>query len=167
MTKPRRSCILSILLNGSLGLLPVTLIATSQGGSALFYVLLLASVVALACLPAPPSDTLRSYRTLAVCVSFTLLAVLASQAAHHFASGFGSEFERAARLVLGILVVLAAFRRLNDRDVHYPILGFGIAAWVAAITVALLAWKTGGRPETEEYNAVGYGNLLLRYSPHF
>lgn len=163
MTTTRRYCILSILLNGSLGLLPVTLMATSQGGSALFYVLVLACLVALACLPPPPTDSLRDYGILAVCVFVTLLAVLASQAAHHFAPGSGSEFERAARLVLGILVVLAACRRLNDRDLRYPILGFGAAAWVAASTVALLAWKTGGRPETEEYNAVGYGNLLLLF----
>ncbi|WP_233234476.1 O-antigen ligase [Bordetella sp. LUAb4] len=163
MTTPRRHCVLSILLNGSLGLLPVTLVATSQGGSVLFYVVILASLAALAYLPPPPAANLQGYRTLAVCVSVTLLAMLASQAAHHFASGFGSEFERAARLVLGILLVLAALLRLNDRSLRYPILGFGVAAWVAAITVALLAWKAGGRPETQEYNAVGYGNLLLLF----
>ncbi|OZI32049.1 hypothetical protein CAL29_29890 [Bordetella genomosp. 10] len=163
MTKTRRYCILSILLNGSLGLLPVMLMATSQGGSALFYVLLASSLAALACLPAPPDGSLRGYKTLAACIAVTLAAVLASQGGHHFASGSGSEFERAGRLVLGMLICLAALRRLDERDLWYPILGFAAAGWVAAITVAKLAWETQGRPETEEYNAVGYGNLLLLF----
>ncbi|MFC4276075.1 O-antigen ligase family protein [Achromobacter aloeverae] len=137
--------------------------ATSQGGSALFYVSLVASLAALACLPAPPDGSLGGYKTLAACLAVTLVAVLASQAAHHFASGSGSEFERAGRLVLGMLVCLAALRRLDPRDLRYPLLGFALAGWVASVTVAKLAWATGGRPETEEYNAVGYGNLLLLF----
>ncbi|ALM85296.1 O-antigen ligase [Bordetella sp. N] len=163
MTKTLRSSILSILLYGSLGLLPVMLMATSQGGSALFYIALVASLATLACMPAPPNGSLRGYGTLTACLAVTLVAVLASQAAHHFASGSGSEFERAGRLVLGMVFVLAALRRLDDRDLQYPIVGFSLAGLVAAITVVKLSWETGGRPETEEYNAVGYGNLLLLF----
>jgi len=163
MTKTRRYRILSILLAGSLGLLPVMLMATSQGGSALFYLLLVSSLAAIACMPAPPDGSLRGYRALGICLAVSLAAVLASQASHHFASGSGSEFERAGRLVLGVLICLAAFRRFDGRDFQYPILGFGLAGWIATATVAKLAWETGARPETEEYNAVGYGNLLLLF----
>ncbi|OWT74971.1 MULTISPECIES: O-antigen ligase [unclassified Achromobacter] len=163
MTTNRPYCFFSILLIGSIGLLPVLLVATSQGGSALFYVTLLLSVAAISCLSAPPDGSLRGYRTLTICLAVTLVAVLASQATHHFTSGSGSEFERAGRLVLGVLVCLAAFRRLDAGHLRFPVLGFGAASWIATATVAKLAWETGRRPETEEYNAVGYGNLLLLF----
>lgn len=161
MTKSSRYFIFSIPLIALLGLVPALLMSTSRGGSTAFFLLLLVSLATVISLKPPIHGVFEGYEWLAACISMTAVATVASQAAHGIWAG--SEIERAARLVLGILLSLAALRRLERHHLRYAMVGMVIACWITTATVITLSLEFSSRPETQEYNAVGYGNLMLLF----
>jgi len=144
--------------------LPPLLMATSKGGSAAFYLILVFALMTLASLPRnhDHSERLTTVKsTLIAALGLSVFAVVISQWVNGTWSG--SEFERALRLMLGLLLVFTALCRIPAAYLRWPIMGMLAACWVTAATIFPLAWQSGGRPQTEEYNAVTYGNLTLLF----
>ncbi|MCD0504887.1 O-antigen ligase family protein [Bordetella petrii] len=141
-------------------LLPI-LTLTVGGGSGLFYVLSLACLIIIAVTSAPQALlSLRPYRWQILTLCLPLVAALLSQYFNHRWSG--SETERGIRIALGYPLLLAAFLVIDPQRLRR-------AAWAGAmatclITTGIVAYLAGpafARPVTPQFNAVGYGNLML------
>lgn len=146
------------------GLSPLLIMSTSWGGSASYYLLFATSVLILLAtrrLPPPWAAPLRSYDALAVGLSILVLAVIIGQAWH--SSWHGSEIEKALRFALTPLILLAALR-VPRNNLRYCLVGIMVGTWYAALNVAWLAYLTGTRPVTKEFNAVSYGDLTLLFA---
>jgi len=143
------------------GLSPLLLMSTSGGGSASFYVLLAISVGILAAERHAPWTPLRQYGPLAAAFSIPLVAVLANQAWHQ--SWHSSDFEKALRFLLAMLVLAAAVR-IPRQQLRHAFVGILAATWYAAIEIARLAYTSHARPTTKEFNAVSYGDFTLLFA---
>jgi O-antigen ligase len=161
MTKFPRYFVFAVPLIALVGLVPALLMSTSRGGSGAFFLLLLISLLSAIFLKSPTEGAFDGYRWLAACLAMTAVATIASQTAHGTWSG--SEIERAIRLVVGILLTLAALRRLERPHLKYAVFGMVVACWLTTEAVIALSLQSNARPNTEEYNAVGYGNLMLLF----
>ncbi|GAB1577051.1 O-antigen ligase family protein [Bordetella petrii] len=149
----------SLLVTVLVGLLPV-LTLTMGGGSGLFYLLSLACLIIIAATPAPRRQALlRPYRWLIAALCLPLAAALLSQWLN--AEWGGAEIERGLRIALGFPCLTAAFL-LVDRDrLRQSAWGPLAAGVLAAAIVGYLAGPALERPLTPQFNAVGYGNLML------
>lgn len=155
---PRLSHYVAVAFTTALGVLPVLLLITHQGGSAAFHLTVLLSI-ALLWLPAPAGMArVPISRWLAVGMAVLLVAVLASLAVNGLWKG--SEVEKAARLLLTVLILAAALR-VPQALLARALLGVLPAIWVAAITIAGMVMESGRRPDTWQFNTVTYGNLTL------
>lgn len=164
MTKSPRYFASATPLVFLVGLLPALLMSTARGGSTVFFLIVVFSLIAVCTLRIPESTSggaFRNYWFLLACIALTALATLATQATHGI--WYGSELERALRLALGLPIVLTALLRLERRHLHYAAWGVAAACWTTAQAVFFLSYASTGRPETEEYNAVSYGNLMLLF----
>ena len=161
MSRSLRYCLTGIPLLTLVTALPILLMATSKGGSAAFYLILFCASATLAVLPRSPDRLHDVNAILTAALGLSVLAIVISQWVNDTWSG--SEFERALRLMLGLLLVFAAMRRLPATHLRWPIVGTLAACWITATAILSLAWESGGRPRTEEYNAVTYGNLTLLF----
>ena len=161
MSRSVRYFLTGLPLLALVGALPALLMATSKGGSAAFYLILICALATLALMPPNAKRLLNVNTLLTAALGLGVLAIVISQWVNNTWSG--SEFERALRLMLGLLLVWAAMRRLPTTHLRWPILGPLAACWVTTTTIFSLAWRDGGRPQTEEYNAVTYGNLTLLF----
>ena len=161
MSRSIRYCLTGIPLLTLVATLPALLMATSKGGSAAFYLILVCALMTLAGLPRRSEHLKNVNAILTAALGLSVLAVVISQWVNGTWSG--SEFERALRLMLGLLLVFAALRRMPAAHLRWPIVGAIAACWITATAILSLAWQSGGRPQTEEYNAVTYGNLTLLF----
>ncbi|MBV7485435.1 O-antigen ligase [Bordetella sp. BOR01] len=141
------------------GLLPV-LTLTIGGGSGLFYLLALICALVLAATPAPQRwQPLRPYRHLALALCLPLVAAVFSQLLN--AEWSGAEIERGLRIALGFPCLLAAFLLLDRNRLRQFAWGPLIAGLAATAVAAYLTGPMLQRPLTPQFNAVGYGNLML------
>ncbi|MCC7634368.1 O-antigen ligase family protein [Stenotrophomonas rhizophila] len=150
----------------ALGLSPVLLMSTMDGGSAGYYLLILLSFVVLAVVRAPAPGhawcaNRREYVWLGLGMAVMLVGVLASQLFHGLWKG--SEVEKAVRF-LTVVLVLAAALRIPRATLAHALFGLLLGIWYAVLNVAWLALSTGGRPATRQFNAVTYGDLTLLFS---
>ncbi|CAM3981118.1 O-antigen ligase family protein [Bordetella tumulicola] len=140
-------------------LLPV-LTLTVGGGSALFYLLIVACLCMVATTPATHwMQQLRPYRWLLLVLCLPLAAVLLSQLLN--AHWEGPSIERGLRISLGFPCLLAGFLLIDRQRLRHFIWGPITAGIAATAIVCYLAGPTLQRPPTPQFNAVGYGNLML------
>ncbi|MBO9330463.1 O-antigen polymerase [Achromobacter xylosoxidans] len=142
-------------------LLPIVNLTTG-GGSGLFYVLLVACLVR--CFTRDggihATGTSLSKSTAMIAAMFLpLVAIVISQLAH--GSVHAPSLERGARFSLAFPIMLGAFLSVDRQALRQAIWGFLVAGWAATATILWLILPNFNRPNTPEYNAVGYGNLLL------
>lgn len=154
-----RAC--SWLLILSVIAMPPLLLTTANGGSAAFYLALLSSIVVLA--TREPGPRPADFRLLWIAASLPLAATLLSAALHGDWPGSGAE--RGLRLALGLPLLLTALHACGIERLRHALWGLLAAGWAgAAVLASLIIRHPGERPVTTEYNAVGYGNLLLLFA---
>lgn len=158
--------ILAWVFTGALGLSPVLLMSTMDGGSAGYYGLVLLSVIVLAWVRRPVQGTVwcdnrREYLWMVSGMAVLLVGVLTSLAVHGLWKG--SEVEKAARF-LSVGLILAAALRIPRHVLAHAALGLLGGIWYAVLNVAWLVLSTGERPATRQFNAVTYGDLTLLFS---
>jgi O-antigen ligase len=148
-----------------LALFPALLVGTGRGGSVALFVLAAWSLVLLGVARgrgALHREFWPEYRGLAASMAAVVLICLATQATH--AHWTNSELERALRMSLGMLLVLAALLHMEPRWLRQAGWGPLAGCWVASAVILSLAWSSAGRPITEEYNTVSYSNLMLIFT---
>jgi len=150
----------------ALGLSPVLLMSTMDGGSAGYYGLVLLSFIVLAWVRRPAQgatwcDNRREYLWMVAGMAVLLVGVLTSLVVHGIWKG--SEVEKAVRF-LTVGLILAAALRVPRHILAHATLGLLGGIWYAVINVAWLVLSTGERPATQQFNAVTYGDLTLLFS---
>ncbi|OZI72149.1 O-antigen polymerase [Bordetella genomosp. 12] len=151
----------SWLLVASITAMPTLLLTTSGGGSAAFYLAILLCLAVLASAGRPPD--LRDYRHLMLAAGAPLAVMLFSSALH--ASWSNATLERGLRLALGLPLLLAAVHAVGADRLKQALWGILAAGWAGTATlITLVHGNLARRPLTDQYNAVGYGNLLLLFA---
>lgn len=163
-------------------LMPVVTMTTYKGGSLTFY-LLIAVCLALmvtrrttgGIVAAPDGDISAgvvvsggafapglAYRPVFYAWIVPFLAVAVSMVG--YGKWAGTNAEAALRFSLGLPILTLALLRIDSRVLRQSIWGVYAAAWAATAYVAQLAlydYPRIHRADTQIYNAVGYGNLML------
>lgn len=144
-----------------IAILPVVTL-TIGGGSDLFYVLLALCVA----VPFARHDgwrswcaALRPHLPMLLALQVPIAAVLISQATH--ATWHGASIEKAARISIAMPILLGALLQLDAKVLRHALSGILVAGWAGALYIFWLIYPKFNRPPTEQYNAVGYGNLML------
>ncbi|AKQ53500.1 O-antigen ligase family protein [Bordetella hinzii] len=151
----------SWLLVASITATPALLLTTSSGGSAAFYLAILLCLAVLA--SAGQCPDLRDYRKLCLAACAPLAVALLSSTLH--AGWSNASLERGLRLALGLPLLLAAMQAVGPQRLKHALWGVLAAGWAGTATLlALVRGDLAQRPLTDEYNAVGYGNLLLLFA---
>lgn len=142
-------------------LLPIVNLTTG-GGSGLFYVLLVACLLRCFTREGGVQATLRSLgnsKAVIAAMFLPLIAIAVSQLAH--GTTHPPSVERGARFAIAFPILLGAFLSVDRQALRQSIWGFILAGWASASIVIWLVLPKFQRPNTPEYNAVGYGNLML------
>lgn len=148
---------LHVLLVVLIGCFPVALMS-SDYGSDMFYYILLLSLISV-CVDRQRAAHFRSCRWVFAGWFVLLLGVMLSLTLHgHWDGG---DFEKAARFSIGLPVVAVGLMSVDRRWLRWATLGLYAAAWISALAVFHLVYTTLGRPDTPEYNAVSYANLMM------
>lgn len=152
---------LPLILPTLLGAMPLAAM-TIGGGSTLFYVILLLCL--LRCLTRDGGwretlYSLKDYRVVIGALAVPLCAIAISQFAH--GSLHGPSLERGLRISLGFPILLGALLSISSTRLQNAYWGIAAAGWASAGVVFWLALPEWNRPATPQYNAVGYGNLML------
>lgn len=152
---------LPLILTALLCAMPVAAM-TVGGGSALFYAMAL--LCSLRCLSRPGGwretlHSLRSYRIVIVAMSVPLCAIALSQYAHGLFHG--PSLERGLRIGIGLPVILGALLSIETARLRHAFWGIAAALWTSTATVLWLSLPAWNRPDTPQYNAVGYANLMM------
>ncbi|EWM46541.1 O-Antigen ligase family protein [Bordetella holmesii 35009] len=146
------------LLIATITAIPTLLLTTSGGGSAAFYLSLLLCLPI--CATAAQPIALRGYRSLMLAACAPLAVALLNSALH--AGWSSSAVERGLRLAVGVPLLLAAMQAIGPERLKQTLWGVLAAGWAGTITLlSLVGSDLTKRPLTDQYNAVGYGNLLL------
>lgn len=153
--------ILPFILVALLGAMPIATM-TVGGGSALFYVLF--SLCLVRCFTREGGwqatwDSLKDYTWVIVALLVPLCAIGLSQYAHGITHG--PSLERGLRISLGFPVVLGALLSIKPASLRNMYWGILIAGWASAGIVFWLVFPALNRPNTPQYNAVTYSNLML------
>ncbi|CAM4276798.1 Polymerase [Bordetella tumbae] len=152
---PRASLLITVLV----ALLPM-LTLTVGWGSGLFYLLAFVCLCLILTAPAPHwLQQLHPYRWLMLALCLPLAAVLLSQALNGHLEGPG--IERGLRVALGFPCLLAGFLLIDRDRLRHFVWGVLAAGIGSTAIVCYLAGPTLERPPTPQFNAVGYGNLML------
>lgn len=150
-----------MLLVGVVTALPVALMLNQRLPSALFHA---AAVLAVWCLWgrwALVKQVWQENKLLLLGLGVSILAVVINSLGH--GEFQDSAFERALRLCLGVLLLMAAFQAVDRKVLQCSLYGAFVAAVAACAYIFYFAYPTFHRPITEIYNAVGYGNLTLLF----
>lgn len=149
---------LPLLYVGLVALLPVSILTTRGGGSAIFYLTLLCAIVAWLRGWVRPGLVVP-YRGVLLALAVPLLVVLWAQTVDGVLNG--TALEKAGRLGVGLPLILGLLLTLDPRILRQAVWGIMLAGWAATANIVWLVYPEFGRPDTQEYNAVGYGNLML------
>ncbi|OZI28162.1 O-antigen polymerase [Bordetella genomosp. 1] len=152
------------LLIGSVGLLPAMLLSTYSGGSAAFYLAIIASALMIASAPRRHDvslpQLLKPYWAVLIAFAMPMAAVAVSATLN--ASWGSTDVEKSLRLAVGVPIMLAAMLYCPPAQLKQTLWGMMLAAWISTITVLSLIYPNLlNRPDTKQYNAVSYGNLTL------
>ncbi|WP_187639840.1 O-antigen ligase family protein [Achromobacter insolitus] len=142
-------------------LLPLSNLTTG-GGSGIFYLLLACCLIKCVVRDGGWRATVRSlaqHQPLIIATFLPLVAVVLSQLAN--GNFHGPSVERAARFAIAFPILLGAFLAVDRKALRQSTWGFILAGWASASIVIWLVLPKFQRPNTPEYNAVGYGNLML------
>lgn len=153
--------ILPSLLVTLLGVLPIATM-TVGGGSALFY--LIFSLCLVRCLTREGGwqatwRDLKDYTWVIAALLVSFCAIGLSQYAHGITHG--PSLERGLRISLGFPIILGALLSINPVTLRNASWGILIAGWASACIVFWLVFPAWNRPNTPQYNAVTYSNLML------
>lgn len=149
-----------------LGLTPVLLMSTTDGGSAGYYLLILLSFIVLATVRSAPvpgrwCNNRREYQWMVAAMAVMLVGVLTSLLVHGLWKG--SEVEKAVRFA-SVGLILAAALRIPRAVLAHAVFGLLLGIWYAVINLGWLVLSTGERPATTQFNTVTYGDLTLLFS---
>lgn len=152
---------LPLILPALLCAMPVAAM-TVGGGSALFYAMVLLCLLRCFSRPGGWRETLRSLRPYCIVVialTVPLCAIAFSQYAH--ALFHGPSLERGLRISIGLPIILGALLSIDQARLRLAFWGVVAALWASAATVLWLSLPAWNRPDTPQYNAVGYANLMM------
>ncbi|WP_342066404.1 O-antigen ligase family protein [Achromobacter kerstersii] len=144
-----------------LTVLPVAAM-TLGGASTLFYAIVLACLIRCVHRPGGWRETLHDltpYRYVIGALTVPICAIVLSQLAH--GSFHSASIERGLRISLAFPIILGAMLSIDAKLLRYAAGGISVAALASAAIVFWLVFPRWNRPDTPQYNAVGYGNLLL------
>lgn len=142
-------------------LLPLSNLTTG-GGSGVFYLLLACCLIKCFTRQGGWRVTISSlcrHQPLIIATFLPLVAVVLSQLAN--GAVHGPSLERGARFAIAFPILLGAFLAIDRKMLRQSVWGFILAGWASASIVIWLVLPKFQRPNTPEYNAVGYGNLML------
>jgi O-antigen ligase len=156
------SKVVAVMICLLIGLLPITMLTELRGGSDNFWALLAFSLAAciLRAGGIPASlQSLRPYRMLTLALLVMPLTVaMASLWSHHLLE---QDTERAVRVFVGTLVILAACLYIRIQWLRQSIWGFMAGVLGGTGTLVWASWPHLTRPHMDQYTTVGYSNLLL------
>ncbi|MGE8628519.1 O-antigen ligase family protein [Achromobacter denitrificans] len=135
---------------------------TIGGGSGLFYVVLFLCLIRIFTRTGgwrESRHSLKEYVPIIAALMVPLFAIGLSQYAHGMLHG--PSLERGLRISLGFPIILAALLSINPAALRNMYWGMVAAAWASAGIVFWLVFPAWNRPNTPQYNAVGYGNLMM------
>lgn len=145
-----------------IGFLPVTMMTELRGGSANFWVLIALSLMACSLRSGgirASIQSLQPYRMLTLALLVMPLTVaMASLWSHHL---LGQDTERAIRVFVGTLVILAACLTIQPEWLKQSIWGLMAGVLGGTGTLVWASWPHFTRPDMDQYTTVGYSNLLL------
>lgn len=104
-------------------------------------------------------SSLHPYRWVIAAFLFSLVPAVLNL--FRFQTMPGAEVERALRMILGCVLVLAAVLTMHPQVIRRITWGFVIAGLISCAYVLWPTERDMGRPVTPEYNSVTYGNLML------
>ncbi len=151
----------------ALGVTPVLLMSTTDGGSAGYYLLVLLSMIVLAVVRPSQAgqrwcDNRREYVWMVAAMGVMLVGVLTSLLVHGLWKG--SEVEKAVRF-FSVGLILAAALRIPRPVLAHAVFGLMLGIWYAVLNLGWLVLKSdGARPATTQFNTVTYGDLTLLFS---
>jgi O-antigen ligase len=151
-----------ILICFLIGFLPITMMTELRGASANIGVLVITSIVLCCVQPGgigAAIQALRPYKVLFFALLVMPLTVLMSMLWSHVF--LGGDVERAIRVFVGTLAILAACLALNPAWLRQSI--WGLMAGVIGGTGNLIwaSWPHLTRPDMDQYTTVGFSNILL------
>ncbi|WP_454696929.1 O-antigen ligase family protein [Achromobacter aegrifaciens] len=152
---------LPFIIVALLGAMPIATM-TVGGGSALFYVVF--SLCLVRCFTREGGwretwNSLKDYTWVVAALLVPFCAIALSQYAHDITHA--PSLERGLRISLGFPVILGALLSINPASLRNVFWGILIAGWASAGIVFWLVFPNWNRPNTPEYNAVTYSNLML------
>lgn len=164
---PSSSPLFATYLSGSvvcflIGFLPITMMTELRGGSANFWGLVLMCLLISGLQPGnirSAIKALRPYRVLFFALLVMPLTVFMSMLwSHEF---LGGDLERAIRVFVGTLAILAACLSLNPAWLKQSIWGFMAGVLGGTGNLVWVSWPHLSRPSMDQYTTVGFSNALL------
>lgn len=145
-----------------IGFLPITMMTELRGGSAVFWGLILTSFVICSVQPGGMGAAIHALRPYKV-LFFSLLVMpltvcMAMLWSHAF---LGGDAERAARIFIGTLAILAACLTLNPSWLRQSIWGLMAGVMGGTGNLVWVSWPHLTRPHMDQYTTVGFSNILL------
>lgn len=145
-----------------IGFLPVTMMTELRGGSANFWGLVLICLMICGLQPGgmrAAFDSLRPYRVLSFALLVMPLTVFMSMLWSH--ALLGGDLERAVRVFVGTLAILAACLSLNPAWLKQSLWGFMAGVIGGTGNLVWVSWPHLTRPHMDQYTTVGFSNVLL------
>lgn len=156
------STVIAVIICLLIGFLPVTMMTELRGGSANFWALLGFSLIACSLSSGGMHASLQSlqpYRILTLSLLVMPLTVtMASLWSHHLLE---QDTERAVRVVVGTLAILAAGLVINPALLRQSTWGFMAGVIGGTSNLVWVSWPHLTRPHMDQYTTVGFSNILL------
>lgn len=151
-----------ILICFLIGFLPLAMMTELRGGSAVFWGLVVTSVGICSVQPGgidAAIHLLRPYKVLFFSLLVMPLTVCMSMLwSHEF---LGGDAERAIRVFVGTLAILAACLSLNPAWLRQSTWGLMASVLGGTGNLVWASWPHFNRPGMDQYTTVGFSNILL------
>jgi len=148
-----------------IGFLPITMMTELRGASANIGALVITCIVICCVQPGGMGaviHALRPYKVLFFALLVMPLTVLMSMLWSH--AFLGGDAERAGRVFIGTLAILAACLTLNPAWLKKSTWGFMAGVIGGTGNLVWASWPNLTRPEMDQYTTVGFSNILLLLS---
>lgn len=148
-----------------LGLLPITMMTELRGGSATFWALVICSLVACSLRSGGMRASLLSLKPYHVLIlALFVLPLTVAMSSLWSQKLLGQDTERAIRVFVGTLAILAACLSVSPHTLKQSIWGYMAGVIGGTGTLAWASWPHFTRPIMDQYTTVGYSNILLLLS---